>query len=125
MTEIEKGTVKSHIDKGLPGMKGVIVAIVAVGILLTLVVTNPSSDDYAAYLREEIAKEAEAEGEMAEVLMMLFGGVAESILGSATSRDNYVLFNIYTTDLGDGEFIVLGVLGNFVLLNEDSNLHEN
>jgi hypothetical protein len=99
-------------------MKGLIVAVLLVGVVLLLGITNPDTESYASYLRQELTDEANAESELAGALVSIFGGVAESILGNATTRDNYVLFSVYTTALDSDELVVLGILGNFVVLSE-------
>lgn len=99
-------------------MKKLIFAVALVGFLLVLVISNPGSEEYSDYLREEMAREAEQEGEVASALATLFGGVAQSLLESATTRDNYVLFSVFTTGSEPDELVVLGILGNFVVLSE-------
>lgn len=99
-------------------MKGIITAIILVGIVLLFVVTNPSTDDYEAYLKQEMSNEAKGEDDLSAALAGLFGGVAGSLLANASTRKNYVLFSIYETDLGTSEYVALGVLGNFFVLHE-------
>ena len=99
-------------------MKGLIITIALVAFIALLALTNPDTDEYSDYLREELAREAREEDELAGALMAIFGGLAESVLANATSRDNYVLFSVYTTDLDPDELVVLGILGNFIVLSE-------
>lgn len=95
-------------------MKALITTIVLLAILGLLVATNPSPKDHSAYVRQELAKEAQNDGGLSEALMLLLGGVAESVVSNATTRDNYLIFSIYTTNLGGDELVVLGVLGRFL-----------
>jgi energy-converting hydrogenase Eha subunit H len=99
-------------------MKGLIITIALVAFLALLALSNPDADEYSDYLREELAREAGEEDELAGALMAIFGGLAESVLANASSRDNYVLFSIYTTNLDPDELVVLGILGNFIVLSE-------
>ncbi|HEY0963020.1 MAG TPA: DUF4359 domain-containing protein [Pseudomonadales bacterium] len=99
-------------------MKGLITAVVLVGVALLLAVTNPGTDDYAEYFGEELAREAQQEDALAGAIVSMFGGVAESLFANATSRDNYVLFSVYTTSFDSDEIVTLGILGNFIVLKE-------
>lgn len=98
-------------------MKGLITAVVLIGIALLLVLTNPDTEAYADHFGEELAREA-GEDQLTGALVSIFGGVAESLFASATTRDNYVLFSVYTTSINRDEIVTLGILGNFVVLKE-------
>ncbi|MDY6984655.1 MAG: DUF4359 domain-containing protein, partial [Pseudomonadota bacterium] len=87
------------------------------GIALLLVLTNPDTEAYADYFGEELAREA-GDDQLAGALVSIFGGVAENLFANATTRDNYVLFSIYTTSLNRDEIVTLGILGNFIVLKE-------
>jgi hypothetical protein len=99
-------------------VKKLIVLIALIAFILILVITNPGPEAYSDFLREEMTEEAEREGEVAGALAAIFGGIAESIFESATTRDNYVLFSVYTTELDADALVVLGILGNFIVLSE-------
>ena len=99
-------------------MKGLIIAVVIVGLALLLALTNPDTDAYADYFGEELARQAQEEDQLAGALVSLFGGVAESLFANATSRANYVLFSVYTTAFDGDELVTLGILGNFIVLSE-------
>lgn len=99
-------------------MKKLLIPIALIAFILILVITNPGPEAYSDYLREEMTEEAEREGEVAGALAAIFGGVAESIFESATTRANYVLFSVYTTELDSDALVVLGILGNFVVLSD-------
>src|SRR5690606_35676448 len=92
-------------------------AVVLIGIALLLVLTNPDTEAYADYFGEELAREA-GDDQLAGALVSIFGGVAESLFANATTRDNYVLFSVYTTSLNRDEIVTLGILGNFIVLKE-------
>lgn len=98
-------------------MKGLITAVALIGIALLLALTNPTTDDYADYFRAELAREA-GNDQFAGALVSLFGGVAGSLFANATTRDNYVLFSVYTTSINRDEIVTLGMLGNFFVLKE-------
>lgn len=101
--------------KGYPSrMKALTGTIVNLAILGLLVATNPSPMDHSTFIRQELAREAQNDGGLSEVLMLLFGGFAESVISNATTRDNYLIFSIYTTNIGEDELVVLGVLGSFL-----------
>jgi hypothetical protein len=102
-------------------MKGSITAIVLAATVLLFVVTNPTLDDYEDYLRQELAREAREEDEVAGALVALLGGFAGSLLANATTRDNYLLFSVYATDLDTEGLLVLGILGNFLVLRDGEN----
>jgi hypothetical protein len=102
-------------------MKGLITTVAIAAFVLLFVVTNPDSDAYEDYLSQEMAREAREEDELAGALVTLLGGFAGSLLGNATTRDNYVMFSIYTTDLDTQGFVVLGILGNFIVLDDTTN----
>lgn len=99
-------------------MKGIITAIVLVGIVLLFVITNPSTDDYEAYLKQEMTNEAQGEDDLSAAFAGLFGGVAGSLMANASTRKNYVVCSVYTTDLGTSDFVALGILGNFFVLDQ-------
>ena len=99
-------------------MKGIVTAIVLIGIVLLFVITNPSTDDYEDYMRQEMIKESQGEDELSSALGSLFGGVAGSLLANASTRKNYLVYSVYATDLGNSDLVVLGVLGNFFVLED-------
>lgn len=99
-------------------MKGLTITLIVLALLGLLVVTNPTSDDYAAFLQQEFVQDANAESELSSALANTFGGVASSLLASVTARKNYVLFSTYSAGSGDTERLTLGILGNFVTLKD-------
>lgn len=101
-------------------MKAIITTIILIGLVLLLAVTNPSPEQHSNYLRQEMSEQAKEESEMTQALVVLFGGVAEEVLANATTRKNYLLFSVYSTGMASDELVVLGVLGNFFVLSDDS-----
>lgn len=100
-------------------MKALIISVATAAVLALLALTNPDTEDYSRYLRDEMSDGGSDEDEIAEAVRGVFGGIAGGLLASASSRDNYLLFSIYTTDLGTDELVTLGILGNFVVLREN------
>jgi hypothetical protein len=99
-------------------MKGLIITIVVVAVLGLLVATNPTSEDYSAYLQQDIARDATAGGGVPDGLASLLGGVAGGLLSSTATRNNYLLFSTYSVELGAEDKLTLGILGNFIVLND-------
>lgn len=73
--------------------------------------TNPTQDEYVSWLKQKAINEA-AGGEFGRTLMSIFGG---PVFNLSTTRDDFLLFSIYQTNLGNGAKInVLGLLHHFV-----------
>lgn len=98
-------------------MNALIATIVKLAILGLLVATNPSRIDYSTFIRQEMVREAQKDGGLSEALMLIFGGFAEGVISNVTTRDNYLIFSIYTTNIGEDELVVLGVLGSFLVID--------
>ena len=91
-------------------------------VLVALLATNPSSDDYVAWLKEKIADSAATTGEqqIGKALLELFGGPLVSV---ATQRNNYFLFSIFVTQLDDQHRLTtVGLLKNFFPLPQGATL---
>lgn len=99
-------------------MKGMIVTIVVIAVLGLFVATNPTSEDYSAYLQQDIAQDATADGGVPGGLASLLGGVAGGLLSSTATRHNYLFFSTYSVELGDEDMLTLGILGNFIVLKD-------
>jgi hypothetical protein len=71
--------------------------------------TNPTLDEYTQWLAREVGGQG-AGG----ALMALFGG---SLINASTTRDDYLLFSTFTTNVGNGtKFTTFGALRHFVAL---------
>ena len=80
--------------------------------------TNPTQDEYVSWLKQQATNQA-AGGEFGRALMSIFGG---PIFNLSTTREDFLLFSIYQTDLGNGAKInVLGLLHHFVPINQPSS----
>lgn len=101
-------------------MKAIITTIILIGLVLLLAVTNPSPEQHSNYLRQEMSEQAKHEGEMTQAIVLLFGGMAEEVLANATTRENYLLFSVYSTGMADNDLMVLGIIGNFFVLSDNS-----
>jgi hypothetical protein len=99
-------------------IKTMIVAVALIAILALMVATNPTPDDYSDYLRQDFAKEANKKGEVPGALAGIVGGVAGSLLSGAAERHNYLFFSTYTIGSNSDQRVTLGILGNFVVLED-------
>jgi len=85
-------------------------------IMIFMAVTNPGMDDYVDWVTDQSREEA---SNRFEELVASF--VGETMVRRVTSRDNYVLFSIYETDIpdvnGEESSRVIGIFGNFFVLN--------
>lgn len=84
--------------------------------MVLMAVTNPGIDDYINWVTDQNRQDA---SNRFEELLASF--VGEPMIRTATSRDNYVIFSIFQTDMPDvngGESSrTIGVFGNFFVLN--------
>lgn len=87
-------------------MKKIIIALL---ILILLAVTNPSKEDYTAWLQEKI--EAKTENPIMKGVVNLFG---DSIIKNATTTKNFIVFSIYDVSLNGKKVKILGALKNFI-----------
>ncbi|AIY43370.1 hypothetical protein LT85_4212 [Collimonas arenae] len=91
-------------------------AIVIASILGVLIFTNPKIDNYEQYIHQAITQETSHRDGLTQAIGTLFGGVASSFIANSTVRNNYVLFSIYDSDLGNQHLKYVGILGNFFQL---------
>lgn len=98
-------------------MKALTVTLVVLFVLGVLIFTNPSIEDYRAFmtqeLNREVKKEARSEGEAA--FIALVGGLATSFLAGQTVRNDYLLFSTYETSIGSERLSAIGALRNFLV----------
>jgi len=94
-------------------MKKLLLFIVIFGIALA--VTNPSIEDYKAWSKNEIAKQAS--NGVTRVLGSLLGG---ALVENSTIKEDYIIFSIYETDILDEHIRTLGILKKFVPMSNTS-----
>ncbi len=82
---------------------------IALLVLILLAVTNPSKEEYTAWLQEKI--EAKTENSIMKGVVSLFG---ESIIENATTTQNFIIFSIYNVSLDGKKIKILGVFKNFI-----------
>ena len=95
-------------------MKTVIVILLLMAIGGTMILTNPTSDDYSAYMQQGIINSTRNKDELSRGMALLFGGLAGSVVSHATTRTNFLFFSVYHTDLKTDKYRCLGIFGNFV-----------
>ena len=85
-------------------------------IMILMAVTNPGMDDYVSWAANQSTEEASNQFE--ELLTRFVG---EPMIRRATSRNNYVIFSIYETNIpdlnGEESSTTIGIFGNFFVLN--------
>lgn len=106
---LEESSKSWAIDLRKPRKAWIVVATVA----LAFFVTNPTQDEYVSWLKQQIIKtDAGAHDALGNAMVSLFGG---PLFNLSTTREDFLLFSIYTTDLGNGAKIkALGILRHFV-----------
>ncbi len=84
---------------------------------VALFATNPSTDDYVAWVKDSLSHSAPAgEQQFGKALLALFGG---PLISANTQRRNYLFFSIFVTPLdAQHRLTTLGLLRNFVPLSE-------
>lgn len=89
--------------------------LVLVVIAAALVLTNPTTDEYSVWVREEVQRsQPVGDRAMLSDLFTLFGG---PLVNAATTRNDYFVFSIFTTTLdANNRVVVLGALRHFIPL---------
>jgi hypothetical protein len=91
-------------------------------VLVALVATNPSSDEYIAWLKDKISDSAATttEQRIGKALLELFGG---PIASATTQRNNYFLFSVFITQIDNqNRLTTIGLLRNFIPLPPQTTL---
>lgn len=92
--------------------KRIMATIVVIGLVLVLILTNPSQTQYSAFIREKVV-----EGLKGDPLLAIVGSaVAGFSVNTFTDRHNYVLFSLFTTKNIGQQITVLGILDNFIVI---------
>ena len=101
-------------------MRLLAVVIVLVAMLGLMVYTNPTMDDFGNYVRQYVIQEAQKKKSdpLSQLLESLMGGLAGNLLKSQTVRTDYIFFSLYEIQVGEERLRALGILRNFLLLDE-------
>lgn len=98
-------------------IKTLIWVIIAAVLVLSLVYTNPSQNEYDQFLKYQITKQVSKESgdslssDLSGLFTQLLGS---SVIDSVTHRQNFVLFSVYSTSGGNNTVRFIGIMGNFV-----------
>ena len=94
-------------------MKKIIATLIIIAILGGMLATNPTLDDYSKFMKQEIIDSNKNQSDAAKSITSLLGGLAGSVIASATTRKNYVLFSIYKSKVYSSKQTCIGIFGNF------------
>lgn len=96
--------------------------VVALGSSIGLVLSNPSMDEYLAFIEAELGKamdrsdQSQSTREQA-MLKTIFRSHSHELINTAvrphTVRRNWGILSVYETSVFDSRFVVLGVGGSF------------
>lgn len=102
--------------------KTIILVIIAAVLVLTLVYTNPSQNDYDQFLKYQITKQVSKgsgdslSSDLSGLFTQLLGS---SVIDSVTHRQNFVIFSVYSTSGGNSTVRFIGIMGNFVPISKN------
>jgi len=85
-------------------------------ILILFAVTNPTKEDFTAWLQEKM--EAQTESPLVKGVITLFG---KNIIENSTKTTNFVLFSIYDMTINNQRIIIVGILKNFIPIYKEEN----
>lgn len=88
--------------------------VVLVLVLALLAISNPSKSEYTTWVLEQTKKET---GE--QYSQEFIESVGGPMISAVTTRSNYLLFSIYTTDIEGEKASTLGVFNCFFILSGD------
>ncbi|HSA65362.1 MAG TPA: DUF4359 domain-containing protein [Nitrospira sp.] len=98
------------------------IVVVALGSSIGLVLSNPSMDEYLAFIETELGKamdrsdQSQSTREQA-MLKTIFRSHSHELINTAvrphTVRRNWGILSVYETSVFDSRFVVLGVGGSF------------
>jgi len=98
----------------------IIIIIIVLAVLLgVMIYTNPTIDDFRAYIRQTVIKESEKDTNdvgMTRFLGTIIGPVTATVVTSQTVRTDYVIFSLYEARFGTEKLRVLGICRNFIVL---------
>ena len=98
------------------------IVVIALGSSIGLVLSNPSMDEYLAFIETELGKamdrsdQSQSTREQA-MLKTIFRSHSHELINTAvrphTVRRNWGILSVYETSVFDSRFVVLGVGGSF------------
>ena len=98
------------------------IVVIALGLSIGLVLSNPSMDEYLAFVETELGKamdrsdQSQSTREQA-MLKTIFRSHSHELMNSAvrphTVRRNWGILSVYETSVFDSRIVVLGVAGSF------------
>lgn len=92
--------------------------IILLFLTIILAVTNPTKQDYIDWAKQAVVNNSNSNFEKAFV--DLIGG---SILNDVTITKNFVIFSLFETNIDETQkYITVGILKNFISLNDDLGL---
>jgi uncharacterized protein YecT (DUF1311 family) len=104
-------------------MKSISWTLAGIALLAIMVYKNPKIDQYDGFIRQKIKERAkETNGTDGEIVAVIFGGIASKVIIEATNRRDYLFASVYDTSIGGMSFSSLGVLGNFILLDQTNSI---
>jgi hypothetical protein len=100
------------------GMRRLVYFICFIFLVYFLTESNPSRSEYVNWIQERALNESSNFLEKGIISL-----VGEAFFEGATSRQDYYLFSIYTTDfsnVGKGKIKSIGIFNQFIPLSEES-----
>ena len=98
------------------------IAVVALALSIALVLSNPTMDDYLAFVERELGKamdrsDVSHSAREEAMLKSIFRAHSQELMDSAvrphTIRRNWGVLSVYETSLFDVHIVVLGAAGSF------------
>ncbi|WP_102346838.1 DUF4359 domain-containing protein [Bacillus sp. Marseille-P3661] len=92
--------------------KGYILIAVLVFVALFGAITNPSKADYVDWAKTQVNQESG----------IIVGFIGGAIFDNYTTQNNYGVFSVYKTAMGENEDITaVGLFGNFIWLGQSGS----
>ena len=98
------------------------VVITLIALFIILAYTNPTINSYKEYIHNQILETTRNDDGLTSFIVPLFSGFASNLIVSGTIRKDFIIFSYYDTSLGNENIKVLGLLGDFYLV-ESSKAH--
>jgi hypothetical protein len=83
------------------------------GLIILLTITNPGKDEYINWAKQNLVAKTSNPIERIGISVL-----AAPMLDATTKRQDLVLLSLYKTSLGNRDYTVIGILGNFVALHK-------
>lgn len=105
-------------------VKSIALVLVLIALLGLCAYTNPTLEEYESFVHQEIlqAVNKESRDEVDQVLGGFLGGLASKVFANQTVRKDYVFLSTYNTSFGKEHLISVGVLKNFMILENPESL---